>query len=98
MWYDWDRKMSRLDRTDGQFEGICSSILNSTSPCIQLVRDNKRYIIHTQPRICCVCCDSAHGCGILKKDWLKDAKYLGKEVLSGQDFNKFSIVGTLFSM
>lgn len=36
-----------------------------------------------------MCCDAAHGCGILKRDWLKNAKFAGKEDISGQTFNKF---------
>lgn len=30
-----------------------------------------------------MCCDEAHGCGLPKRDWLKQAKYLGEENLSG---------------
>ena len=82
--------MSRLDRTNGKFDPLCSSVNNATTPCHQLVRDSKRYIIFTLLRQCCFCCDGAHGCGILKRDWLKGAKFVGKEDLNGQIFNKFT--------
>ena len=38
LWYDSERQMSRVDRTNGKFNSICSSILNSTTSCTQLVR------------------------------------------------------------
>ncbi len=48
---------------------------NIPGSCIQLVREGKRYMIFPNQRVCCFCCDSAHGCGILRRDWLKTAKY-----------------------
>ncbi len=81
--------MSRLDRNNGKFDPFCSSITTATTPCIQLVRESKRYLIFPLLRQCCFCCDSAHGCGILKRDWLKNAKFSGKDELNGQIFNRF---------
>jgi hypothetical protein len=90
LWYDSERGMSRLDRSNGKFDPFCSSVSNATTPCTQLVRDSKRYLIYPLLRICCYCCDSAHGCGILKREWLSNSKFVGKEELSGQFFNKFT--------
>lgn len=83
-YYDATRNMSRVDRTDGKFEGICGSNQpNISTYCTQLVRDGKRYVIFPEKRICCLCCDAAHGCGILRKDWLKESTYVGEEAISG---------------
>lgn len=38
-----------------------------------------------------MCCDEAHGCGVSKRDWLKDAKYEGEEALSGESFYKWGL-------
>ena len=39
----------------------------------------KRYLDFPTKKYCCYCCDSAHGCGIVKRDWLKtaNATYMG---------------------
>lgn len=90
LWYDAERNMSRLDRSNGKFDSFCNSVTNSTTSCHHLVRDNKRYLVFPLLRVCCFCCDSAHGCGILKRDWLSGAKYVGKEDLSGQTFDRWT--------
>lgn len=75
-YFDSKREMMRIDRIDGQFDRFCRSILpNVSSPCTMLIRDKKRFIVHPQRRQCCMCCDQAHGCGILKRDWLSTSKY-----------------------
>jgi hypothetical protein len=38
IWYDSERQMSRVDRTNGKFNAVCSSIMNATTSCTQLVR------------------------------------------------------------
>ena len=77
-YFDSKRDMMRIDRLDGQHDMVCGSILpNVSSPCTQLIRDKKRYIVHPQRRLCCMCCDQAHGCGTLRRDWLNTAKYIG---------------------
>lgn len=45
---------------------------------------------------CCFCCDSDHGCGIVKTDWLvtSNASYKGLEKLDdGQSYIKWEIQG-----
>ena len=77
-YYDSERGYTRVDRVDGKFDRVCGSITpNVTTPCTSLTRDGKRYIVFPERRSCCMCCDQAHGCGILKPDWLKTAKYEG---------------------
>lgn len=78
-YYDAKREAMRVDRQDGVHDMVCNSILpNISTICTQLIRDKKRYIIHPERRACCMCCDAAHGCGILKRDWLSTATYLGE--------------------
>ncbi len=83
VWYDANKQMSRLDRNNGKFDPFCNSISSLATPCIHIVRDGKRHIIFPLLRICCFCCDSAHGCGILRRDWLHNAKYVGRDELNG---------------
>lgn len=90
--YDAKRDVMRIDRSNGIHDLICGSVLpNITTPCTQLIRDKKRYVVFPERRMCCMCCDQAHGCGTLKRDWLATAKFEGQEVISGESFNKWSI-------
>ena len=47
----------------------------------------KRYLDFPSKKYCCFCCDSSHGCGIVKKDWLvtANATYKGTEKLSDNE-------------
>ena len=40
--------------------------------------EGKRYLDFPEKNYCCYCCDAAHGCGILKPDWISDATYEGQ--------------------
>lgn len=89
LWYDEAKGFSRLDRTNGRYNPFCSAA-GGSSPCSQLVRDGKRYIVYPLIKLCCFCCDSAHGCGILKKEWPSVGyTYEGVDELSGQFYDKF---------
>ncbi len=86
--------MSKMERTNGRFEKICNSVFpGKSTSCSHLVRDGKRYLVFDQERYCCICCDAAHGCDILSRDWLKGADYHGKESISGEEFDKWSKLG-----
>lgn len=75
-YYDETKGATREDRRDGSLDRVCNSILpNATTPCSHLITQGKRWIVFPEKRTCCFCCDSAHGCGILKRDWLATAKY-----------------------
>ena len=79
LWFDSERAMERLDRTDGKIDPICGPLSNNaTTPCTQLIREGKRYIIFHLLRQCCYCCDAAHGFGVMRRDWLRNAKFVGK--------------------
>jgi len=74
LYYDATNNRERLDRTDGRYSAFCGSVLpNVTTACTHLTVDDNRYIIFPQKKQCCLCCDSTHGCGILKQNWLEGA-------------------------
>jgi len=89
IWYEADRNRQRIDRNNGKYNEFCADIQNFNTPCVQLVVNSKRWFYFPLVKKCCFCCDQAHGCGILKRNWLGNAKFVGKEDLSGQTFNKF---------
>lgn len=61
-----------------------------TTSCQLFTKDNKRWIVFPQKTQCCFCCDSAHGCGILKPDWLAGAEYKGTEKIIDTEYDKWS--------
>jgi hypothetical protein len=74
LYYDATNNRERVDRTDGRYSKFCGTILpNVTTACTHLTVDDKRYIVFPQKKQCCFCCDSSHGCGILKQNWLEGA-------------------------
>ena len=93
-YYDSAKNATRVDRIDGSLDRLCNSILpNVTTPCTQLIAGGKRWLVFPEKRTCCFCCDAAHGCGILRRDWLSTSKFEGNETLSGEPFYKWSIPG-----
>lgn len=60
----------RVDRTDGQFDEFCSSVLSSPTACSIVFKDNKKYIYYPDLRICCFCCDKDHGCPLPPPNFL----------------------------
>jgi hypothetical protein len=94
MYYDAANNRSRLDRFNGRYDMFCSSLVpNVTTPCTNLVVEGKRWIIFPQRSQCCFCCDSAHGCGILKPNWLEGAVYLKDDVIDGVTYHKWNKQG-----
>jgi hypothetical protein len=93
--YDATNNRSRFDRRNGQYAALCNSILNESTPCVNLVLGSKRYILFPEKKMGCFCCDGAHGCGILRPDWLSNATYVGTESLLNQSFHKWSKPGTI---
>lgn len=92
LWYDAERGMERMDRNNGKDDPYCGPISNhTTTPCHHLIRDGKRYIVWPLLRQCCFCCDASHGCSIMRQDWLKTSVFGGKELISGEYFNKWTM-------
>ena len=97
--YDPVNNRERVDRTNGRYDIVCGTVLpNTTTPCQQITVNNTRWIVFPQKTSCCACCDAAHGCGILRPDWLKGATYIGKEVLIDTAYEKWSKQGKIENM
>ena len=78
--YDSVSQRYRVDRDNGKWDRYCGSVYKLTdTPCQHFVFEGKRYLNFPEKNDCCYCCDSAHGCGILKRDWLTGAKFEGYE-------------------
>ncbi|GAQ86551.1 hypothetical protein KFL_002960060 [Klebsormidium nitens] len=94
MYYDAAHNRSRTDRVDGKGNRYCGTIypLRNTA-CTQLVVDGMRYIFFPEHKYCCSCCSAEAGCGILRRDWLHGAQYLGQEEVEGQMCNKWKQAG-----
>jgi hypothetical protein len=80
MFYDFLNKRYRIDRDNGQYDRYCGTVFKFTeTSCSHIVVDGKRYLYFPKKNYCCYCCDSSHGCGVLKPDWLAGAEYTGKK-------------------
>ena len=72
---------SRMDRSSGRYDTFCGKMdwfLFFDTPCTHLVTGGLRYIYYPALSICCMCCTSANGCGMLSPSWLQGASYLGQ--------------------
>lgn len=77
-YYDAAHNRSRADRFNGKYSKFCAALAeNVTTPCTNLVVNGSRWVIFPQKSMCCKCCDAAHGCGILQKNWLNGSSDLG---------------------
>jgi len=89
--YDPKNNRERVDRTNGRYDLFCGTVLpNVTTPCQSYTVNNKRWLVFPNRSSCCFCCDSDHGCGILKPDWLADAEYKGQEKIIDTFYDKWS--------
>lgn len=90
IYYDANNNRQRADKVDGKYDGICGSVLPGVStPCQQLVVDNKRFVIFPKKEQCCFCCDAEHGCGLLRPDFFAKGKYLGQEKIVDTMYDKW---------
>ncbi len=70
--------MTRIDRDNGEYDRYCGSVWKlRNTPCTQLVRNGLRFLIAPSRRECCMCCTAAQGCGILSRNWLRNATFEG---------------------
>ena len=84
MHYDWTNKREIVYREDGSHDKFCRSIIKfGKTPCSHITVGGKRFIDFPNKKYCCYCCDSSHGCGVVRPDWMKikNASYSGMEVL-----------------
>jgi hypothetical protein len=97
--YDPKNNRQRVDRINGRYDLFCGTVIpNVTTACQHITVDNKRWLVFPQRSQCCFCCDSAHGCGILKPDWLADAEYKGQDKIVDTLYDKWSKDGTYVDM
>ena len=85
--YDWQQKKYAVYRENGKRDRYCG--LNGlyffyNTPCTQYVDSGNRYLYYPEYDYCCNCCQSAHGCGILKPDWLAEAEFIGEVSFNNQ--------------
>jgi hypothetical protein len=93
--YDPANNRERVDRVNGRYDIFCGTVLpNVTTSCQHITADSKRWLVFPQRSQCCFCCDAAHGCGILKPDWLADAVYKGQDKIVDTLYDKWSKDGT----
>ena len=77
-YYNFDLKKYRVDRVNGKWDRYCGSAYKLTDTgCNQYVSEGKRYLDYPEKDYCCYCCDAAHGCGVLKPDWMAGGTYKG---------------------
>ncbi|CAM5998909.1 unnamed protein product [Sphagnum balticum] len=89
--FDPKNARERLDRVNGVYNDMCNSIVpDLATPCQQIIKDNRRWFLFPRRNYCCFCCDSEHGCGVVKPDWLADSEYLGQEKLNDTLYDKWS--------
>jgi hypothetical protein len=92
--YDWKNRRYRIDRANGKWDRYCGPVYPlSNTPCSHIVVDGKRYLYYPEKNYCCYCCDSSHGCGILRPDWLSSAAYLGTVQENGVEYQKWDMQG-----
>ena len=78
MAYDVTSGQYIVDRANGKWDRYCGSVYKFRNlRCTHYVSEGKRYLDFPEKNYCCYCCDAAHGCGILKPDWMSDAAYEG---------------------
>jgi hypothetical protein len=75
LYYNWEKQLYRIDRDNGKFDRYCGTIYKmKNTPCSHYVKNGNRYIYFPDKKYCCKCCTKENGCGILKYNWLENAK------------------------
>ena len=95
-YYNAETRRYRVHRENGRGDRYCgingTKILKDT-PCDQYVVNGDRYIHYPKLNECCYCCSAEHGCGILRRDWLSGAKFLGEVEYKGYSAYKWDKAG-----
>lgn len=82
-YYDYLNNQYRIDRDNGKGDRYCGTSIFQNIPCNHYVSNGDRYLHYPSKDICCYCCSSADGCGILKPTWLSGAQFLGETTYNG---------------
>ena len=95
-YYDWTNQAYRIDRVNGRYDrycGLAGPYEFENTPCSQIVNNGNRYIYYSEKNVCCFCCNSAHGCGMLFPTWMTNATYIDTEVHNGVQTYKWNKPG-----
>lgn len=96
VFYDPLNNRQRTDRTNGRYDVYCGTVLPDVdAPCLLYAVGGKRWVAYPTRNQCCFCCDSEHGCGPLRPDWLEGADYLGTDTVDGVAYDKWSKDGVI---
>ena len=83
-----------VSRDNGRSDRYCGSIFPfSTTPCDNLVVDGNRYLIFKEKKYCCKCCNIKNGCGVIKRNWIENATFIGTGELGSSKVNNYLIKG-----
>ncbi len=94
-YYDWNNKLFRIDRANGNLDRYCgmTKFLQNT-PCNQYVVKGWRYIHYPKANTCCKCCADEHGCGIVKPNWFSTGAFeLSESKVDGVAVNTWNVKG-----
>merc|ERR1712113_122606 len=94
LWYDYEHLVERVDRENGKGDRYCGAakFLKNT-PCTHLTANGTRYLIYDELDFCCTCCYDENGCGVLRRDFLSEAKYVGEEKIFGIEAEHWEVIG-----
>lgn len=93
LYFDATSSSERVDREDGVADRYCGTARPFAGTfCSHLIVDSKRYLLFPQKDHglgadsgydCCFCCSAEDGCGVLRRDFLSNATFVGYETLNG---------------
>ena len=82
---------TKVVRDTGRNDRYCGTVVTGiNTPCTQIVRDGKRYLVFPQRQYCCMCCTNADGCGVVNRNWAASGVFTG--VQQGI-YNEFEVQG-----
>ena len=86
-WGDDGKHVYRVDRENGKNDRYCgiNGLYKFKNKKCQMFVDEHgdRYLNYPEDNYCCFCCSAAKGCGVLRRDWLNNATFLGEEEYNG---------------
>ena len=95
-YYDWTIQSYKITRSNGRYDrycGLAGPYEFDDTPCDHLVNNGNRYLIYPEKNVCCYCCNSASGCGMLFPGWMTNATYIDTEIHNGVETYKWNKEG-----
>lgn len=94
IYYNFPKKLYRIDRENGKLDRYCGTYYKFTdTPCSHYVKDKIRYLYFPEKKNCCKCCSEKNGCGILKNNWLENSQKIGEFEVEDEIYEKWKIEG-----